>query len=113
MALITAVHPDGQVARDSARPFVTMYMTRMPNIAAEMGFDEDELAWVRAAVESGGIEAGAALVFDAMVTAVTVAGTPEECHARLADYRAAGVRLPILFPLGDMRAAIALMEHTS
>src|SRR5689334_19457380 len=34
MALITAVNGDGKAARDAARPFVAMYMTRMPNIAA-------------------------------------------------------------------------------
>ena len=109
MALITAVDDDGQAARDAARPFVTMYMTRMPNIAAEMGFDGEQLDQVRAAVAAGGIEAGLPYVSDAMVTAVTVAGTPEECRARIADYRAAGVGLPILFPLGDLRRAIALM----
>ena len=109
MALITAVDDDGQAARDAARPFVTMYMTRMPNIAAEMGFDGEQLAQVRAAVADGGIEAGLPYVSDAMVTAVTVAGTPEECRARIADYRAAGVGLPILFPLGDLRKAIDLI----
>src|SRR5262249_55520523 len=43
MAIITSSHPDGRQARDAARPFVTLYMTRMPNIAAEMGFDDDQL----------------------------------------------------------------------
>jgi 5,10-methylenetetrahydromethanopterin reductase len=109
MALITSSHADGKSARDAARPFVAMYMTRMPNIAAEMGFDEQQLAQVRAAVADGGIEAGLPHVSDAMVAAVTVAGTPDECQARIADYRAAGVGLPILFPLGDLRSAIALM----
>jgi 5,10-methylenetetrahydromethanopterin reductase len=113
MALITAIHTDGRLAREAARPFVAMYMTRMPNIAAEMGFDTEQLARVRAAVDAGGIEAGLPYVSDAMVTAVTVAGTPDECLARIADYRAAGVALPILFPLGDLRGAIALMNHTS
>jgi 5,10-methylenetetrahydromethanopterin reductase len=112
MALITAVDDDGNAARDTARPFVAMYLTGFPNIAREMGFDEDEMRRVRAAVEAGGIEAGAAAVSDAMVTAVTVAGTPEECLARIADYRAAGVGLPILFPLGDLRSAIDLMARS-
>jgi 5,10-methylenetetrahydromethanopterin reductase len=101
MALITAVDADGQAARDAARPFVAMYIAGFPNIAREMGFDADVLERVRAE--------GAAAVSDAMVTAVTVAGTPAECRARIADYRAAGVGLPILFPLGDMRGAIELM----
>jgi 5,10-methylenetetrahydromethanopterin reductase len=109
MAMITSSDPDGQAARDAARPFVAMYMTRMPNIAAEMGFDDAELGRVRAAVAEGGLEAGLPFVTDAMVTAVTVSGTPDECRARIADYRAAGVGLPILFPLGDLRSAIDLM----
>ncbi len=109
MAMITAVDPNGAAARDAARPFVAMYMTRMPNIAAEMGFGDELLARVRSAVADGGIEAGLPYVTDAMVTAVTVAGTPDECRARIADYRAAGVGLPILFPLGDLRSAIELI----
>jgi 5,10-methylenetetrahydromethanopterin reductase len=111
MALITAMHADDKVARDTARPFVAMYMTRFPNLAREMGFDEPAMARVRAAVDAGGPAAGAAAVSDAMVSAVTVTGTREQCLARLAEYRAAGVRLPILFPLGDLRNAIALMAN--
>ncbi|MBK9942496.1 MAG: LLM class flavin-dependent oxidoreductase [Kouleothrix sp.] len=109
MALITSAHPDGKLARDAARPFVAMYMTRMPNIAAEMGFADELLARVRAAVADGGIAAGLPYVTDDMVRAVTVAGTPDECRARIDDYRAAGVGLPILFPLGDLRHAIDLI----
>jgi 5,10-methylenetetrahydromethanopterin reductase len=111
MAIITSVDADGIRARDAARPFVTMYMTRMPNIAAEMGFDDELLTRVRAAVTDGGIEAGLPLVTDEMVSAVTVSGTPDECRARIADYRVAGVRLPILFPLGDLRSAINLIAQ--
>lgn len=111
MAVITAVDTDGGRARDAARPFVAMYMTRMPNIAAEMGFDADQLARVRIAVDAGGIEAGLPYVSDDMVTAVTVAGTLAECRARIADYRAAGVGLPILFPLGDPRGVIDLIAQ--
>jgi len=111
MALITATHADGRVARDTARPFVAMYMTRFPNLAREMGFDEDAMARVRAAVDAGGLAAGAGAVSDEMVAAVTVTGTREACLARLAEYRGAGVRLPILFPLGDLRDALALMTH--
>lgn len=103
---ITSAHPDGKLARDAARPFVAMYMTRMPNIAAEMGFADELLARVRAAVADGGIAAGLPYVTDDMVRAVTVAGTPDECRVRIDDYRAAGVGLPILFPLGDLRHAI-------
>jgi 5,10-methylenetetrahydromethanopterin reductase len=111
MALITATHADGRVARDTARPFVAMYMTRFPNLAREMGFDEAVMARVRAAVDAGGLAAGAAAVSDAMVAAVSVTGTRQECLARLAEYRVAGVRLPVLFPLGDLRNAIDLMAQ--
>jgi 5,10-methylenetetrahydromethanopterin reductase len=112
MAVITSVDTDGARARDAVRPFVTMYMTRMPNIAAEMGFDDEQLGRVRLAVAEGGIEAGLPYVSDEMVTAVTVAGTLDECRARIADYRAAGVGLPILFPVGDIRRAIELMRES-
>jgi len=106
MALIFSTDADSHAACDAARPLVATYMTRMPNIAAEMGFDDELLDRVRRAVTEGGIPAGLPFIDDAMVQRVTIAGTPDECLARIDDYRAAGVDLPILFPVGDLRRAI-------
>jgi 5,10-methylenetetrahydromethanopterin reductase len=112
MGVITSVHQDGRRARDAARPIVAMYIARMPNLAAEMGFDEEIKAHIRALYNDGNIAGANAAVSDDMVDSVTASGTPEECRARLAAYRAAGVALPILFPLGDNpEDVIALMKE--
>jgi 5,10-methylenetetrahydromethanopterin reductase len=111
MAVITSVNADGKAARDAARPIVAMYIARMPNLAAEMGFDEAVQAQVRAAFADDGLEAAARQVTDAMVDALTASGTPDECRARIAAYRAAGVALPILFPLGDNPQDVIALMH--
>lgn len=101
MAVITSVNSNSTLARDAARPIVAMYIARMPNLAAEMGFDEEVKAHIRAVYNDSGLTAAAHEVSDSMVDAVTASGTPDECRARIAAYREAGVNLPILFPLGD------------
>ena len=47
----------------------------------------------------GDIDGAAALVSDAMIDAYAVYGSPEQCHNRIAQYRAAGVTLPIIYPI--------------
>lgn len=113
MAIITSVHEDGRVARDIARPFVAMYLTGFPNLAQEMGFDDEVLGRVRQTAQTGGLAAAAAQVSDAMVDAVTASGTPAEVHTRIAAYRAAGVNLPILFPLGDNLRGVIELVHSN
>jgi len=43
---------------------------------------------------------------DEVVEALTLTGDPDHCVERLKAYRKAGVDLPILMPIGDIRAAI-------
>lgn len=95
--LITSCAPDGRAARDAIRPLVALYLTTFPNIARESGLPEERLAAVRAAVGAGGPARGAAEIGDEVLDLLVVAGTPDECRARVAAYRAAGVALPVLF----------------
>jgi len=46
--------------------------------------------------ERGGKDALLAAVPDSYVEGMTASGTPDEVHARVEQYRAAGVQLPIL-----------------
>jgi alkanesulfonate monooxygenase SsuD/methylene tetrahydromethanopterin reductase-like flavin-dependent oxidoreductase (luciferase family) len=57
------------------------------------------LAAIQRAFEEQGLEAAADHVGDDLVDRLAVGGTPEECRARLDEYRAAGVHLPIVAPL--------------
>ena len=51
------------------------------------------------------------LVSEAMVEAFYLAGTASQCRARLAEYRAAGVDLPLLLPrLEDYQATVEALR---
>jgi probable F420-dependent oxidoreductase len=87
-------------AREALRPAVGLYAGFFPRynrLLAEAGFG-DAVAAIKAAFDRGGREAAARVVPDALIDAVALAGTPETCRARLADYRAAGLALPIVSP---------------
>jgi 5,10-methylenetetrahydromethanopterin reductase len=95
-SIMVAIDHDAERARDAIRPLIAIYLANFPNIAQESGLDDDALARIREAFARGGAAAAARHVADAVVDDLTCAGTPEECHARLADRRAAGVTLPIV-----------------
>jgi len=66
-----------------------------------------EVEAVRAAWRTRDVARAEAAVSDALADAVTLAGDPAHCRARLAAYREAGASLPIVFPnpVGESRAA--------
>jgi alkanesulfonate monooxygenase SsuD/methylene tetrahydromethanopterin reductase-like flavin-dependent oxidoreductase (luciferase family) len=53
---------------------------------------------IKEAFDRGGREAAAKVVPDALIDAVALAGTPDGCRERLAEYRGAGLALPIVSP---------------
>ncbi len=82
------------------RPSVALYggfFPRYNRLLAENGFPEAARA-IREAWQRGDREAAARAVPDAMVEAVAVVGTADECRARVEQYRVAGLDLPILSP---------------
>jgi alkanesulfonate monooxygenase SsuD/methylene tetrahydromethanopterin reductase-like flavin-dependent oxidoreductase (luciferase family) len=76
------------------------------NMLAASGFPA-EVEAVRAAWRTRDVARAEAAVSDALADAVTLAGDPAHCCARLAAYRNAGASLPIVFPnpVGESRAA--------
>jgi 5,10-methylenetetrahydromethanopterin reductase len=96
MAVLVSPHEDGDVGRDGARRFIALYLSLFPNIAKETGVSEQLRETVRERFHTEGIEAAAQLVPDDVVNLLAAAGTPDECRARIAEYRRAGVALPVL-----------------
>jgi alkanesulfonate monooxygenase SsuD/methylene tetrahydromethanopterin reductase-like flavin-dependent oxidoreductase (luciferase family) len=97
-----AVADTAAAARDALRPAVGLYAGFFPRynrLLAEAGF-ADAVRAIKEAFDRGGREAAAKVVPDALLDAVALAGTPETCRARLADYRRAGLALPIISPRG-------------
>ena len=82
------------------RPAVAFYAGFFPRynrLIAESGFPDAALA-IREAWDRGDREGAARRVPDALVGAVSVAGTPAECRERVEQYRRAGLPLPIISP---------------
>ena len=81
-------------------PAVAMYAGFFPRynrLIAEAGFPEAARA-IQTAWQAGDREGAARAVPDAMAGAVGVVGTAAECRARIDEYRAAGLTLPIISP---------------
>ena len=87
-------------ARDQIRNSISSYIGFFPRykrLMAESGFHEEVEAIGRAWVDEGP-ERATNMVPDRMVDALSLAGTPEECRAKLEAYRQNGLTLPIISP---------------
>jgi probable F420-dependent oxidoreductase len=106
----TAVADTREAALDAMRPGLAFYIGFFPRynkLVAEHGF-AGEAAAIAEAWSNGNHKAATALVTDAMVDATGIAGTPEQCRARIDAYRASGIDLPIISPFArgpDAKAA--------
>jgi alkanesulfonate monooxygenase SsuD/methylene tetrahydromethanopterin reductase-like flavin-dependent oxidoreductase (luciferase family) len=82
------------------RPGVALYggfFPRYNRVLAESGFPEAARA-IKAAWNRGDHEGATRAVPDALVDAVAVAGTAEDCRRRIEAYRMSGIALPIISP---------------
>jgi probable F420-dependent oxidoreductase len=87
-------------ARDSMRLPIASYAGRFPRyrrLLASVGYAE-ELEKVRLAWQEGDRRRALALVPAGLIDRVTLVGTAGECRQGLANYRRAGIGLPIIFP---------------
>ena len=87
-------------AREALRPAIGLYAGFFPRynrLLAEAGF-ADAVRAIKTAFDAGGRDAAAKVVPDELIEAVALAGTPDTCRARVAEYRGAGLALPIISP---------------
>ena len=109
--LYVAVDPDRAAAIEILRPKIAFMMRNdfvAPSVAGS-GIAIDREA-VKAAIARRDLAAAAALIPDAAVEAFGACGTPEECEARIAEYRAAGIDEIVLLIAGDEAAALELLR---
>lgn len=78
-----------------------------PQIFAPYGLQESDFEPVKEAWRKKDLAAAAKAMPDAVVEALTLTGDAEHCVSRLKDYRKAGVDLPIIMPIGDVKEAIS------
>jgi len=94
------IAPTRADAVERMRPAVAMYAGFFPRynrLLAEAGFPDAARA-IQAAWQRGDREGAARAVPDTMAAAVGLVGTPADCRARIEEYRAAGLQLPIISP---------------
>ncbi len=108
-----AVAPMREMARERLRPSVATYAGYFPRhnrLMAESGFVE-AAATIKRMWDTGDRAAAVRAVPDALVDAVSAAGTPAEVRARVEEYRRAGLALPIISPrVGGPDAKSQAME---
>lgn len=95
---------DIEAVREQARQNIVLY-TGLPyfrNLLKVSGFEEEA-----ALMERG---EGMAGLSDRFLEATCLIGTIEQCKERLAEYRAAGVELPILYPPIGVQGAMDVIE---
>ena len=103
--VLAAVDEDGAAARRAAKRMLA-YLFRNRFIAEDLArgtVPVDREAAADAAAR-GDWDRAIALVPDTVVLRHAVAGTPAECRAQLAAFRAAGLTVPVLLAVGDDRA---------
>lgn len=90
---LVSIGRDRVAARAEVKRVLAYYLWRVEGVVVDQsGADLDQVAAVRAAVASGGVEAGIALIDDALIDVFAAAGEPDDVAARLQQYIDAGVR---------------------
>lgn len=98
--LPTSVGETRDAALAALRPGLAFYLGFFPRynrMMAEHGFVA-EAATIAEAWARGDRETAERAVSDAMIEETSIAGTPEQCRARLEAYRQSGIDVPILSP---------------
>jgi probable F420-dependent oxidoreductase len=91
---------DQRAAFDGLRGAVAFYAGFFPRynrLLAEAGFAE-AVASIKEAFDAGHRVEAERRVPDALLAAISAAGTPEQCRARVEAYRRSGIALPIISP---------------
>ena len=68
--------------------------------------NESALAEVKKAWRKNDLPTAARIMPDAIVEALTLTGNADHCLDKLQEYRRAGVKLPIIMPIGDISTSI-------
>ncbi|MBI3304222.1 MAG: LLM class flavin-dependent oxidoreductase [Deltaproteobacteria bacterium] len=103
---------------DSMRPALKQRIVRLldePHVGEILlekgGFDSAMLGPLRASVQKDGGKEAVSLISNAMVDAFYLVGSAAHCKARIAEYRQAGVDLPLLLPRLEDYGKVAQLLH--
>ncbi len=109
--VLTNVSKDIEKARSITRSYYfLLYQVAevlKPSVFEPYGVREEQLRPVKEAWARKDIPAATKALPDEVVDALTLTGSPDSCIDRLNDYRKAGVELPIIMPIGDVKTAVS------
>lgn len=98
-AVIVSLADTREQAAAPLKRLLAQYLVKFPELARITGVDPELIERLRATSSAGGVEAASDLLSTDLVASHALCGTAQACRARLADYRAAGYDLPVLFPV--------------
>ncbi len=110
--IVGSINRDSRKGKEGAREMAAMYLAnKVQNIRGsadvlleKAGLSFEEIAPIAAAMESGGRKAAAQAVTDDILRKTcAIAGTPDECCQRIAEYRQAGCTNILLEIWGEDR----------
>jgi 5,10-methylenetetrahydromethanopterin reductase len=109
--VVCSVDPDGDKAIDTTRELLTQYLAQQPHIAKASGVSQEIVTKIQSILgwpaTKEQIRHAKHLVPDDLIHRITASGTPQEAHAKVAEYRQHGCTCPILYPVGgDVRLLI-------
>ena len=114
LMLVVSPDADSQSWQGSRAAFRRALPLALPEHRKRDRVPAEWLDRLRQTFHEAGVEEAARLVDDATVDALTAAGTPDECHARIDEYRRAGVDLPVMVALdGAIDQTIDLLGPAS
>jgi 5,10-methylenetetrahydromethanopterin reductase len=111
-ALVLSVADTIAEAAAPLRPLLANYLVNFPELARFSGVDDELISRMRARTAAQGLAAAAQLLPDSVVAEHALCGTPGACRERVEEYRAAGVQLPILFPVGASLRTVFDLDWT-
>ena len=84
--------PDSEKAKVAARSIVAFYISSMPEEQLKLhGLDPAEMGEIVAALGAGDLDKAYELTTPEIAETLSIAGTPEECTARIKSFEEAGV----------------------
>ncbi len=101
--ILLAVEKDEEEAREKVRPWLSQLFSRPARALQMLGeqADLDRVSRIQTALSRYDLEAASKLVTDAMVDAMSVAGTPDQCVEGIWNYIRVGATLPIILSVDE------------
>lgn len=112
--VLVSVSEDHDKAKKNIKPSVLSLFAEgtFDRHLPRMGLSNGDLSPVREALIQSNFQEACERIPDALLDASAIYGTPEECAIRMSRLRAAGVRLPIVEPVGpDKESIVKLAKH--